>query len=182
VSGIMRIFGFFGCTRCRNSSAQEPYRNLAIRPGEQSRQQDHFHFSPGPLGVGLHLDTGTVSRVHEGGQAEALGVQKGWVIDEVGGLPYTSGVLRNFQEGKQPYSILFTRNETLWQHAVARASRGPEDSHARSAAFYCHLCVETFREPRTLQAAVGIMLIVLLIWAAIYGYTQWAYRHPITRN
>jgi hypothetical protein len=102
-----------------------------------------------------------------------MGVQKGWVVTEVGGVPYTAGVLRSFQEDNQPFTIRFTADKTLWQQAVARASRSsPRDPDGAS---YCSLCVTIFREPRVLPLTLSIALVLLLAGAAIYIYTQWAW-------
>jgi len=97
---------------------------VSSRPSHLEEEQeangtDHTHyphrtghminvtFLPGQLGLIASRFKGYVSELNDDGQARAAGVQVGWFIVQVDGVPYSQARLNAKMEGSRPYTISF---------------------------------------------------------------------------
>lgn len=76
------------------------------RPGEG--QLANVAFMPGRLSMEVQDETGVVLDVGYGGQAASHGVQRGWKIHHVNGLPYTFDLFYSHVSGQTPYTMTFS--------------------------------------------------------------------------
>jgi len=124
VSLVRQRVGFFNAqVECERKPTKAFTENL--RQQEQLERKpskvlkDPIIFKPGDIGIDADWESGIVISVVPGGQAERLGVKKGWEFHTLreGGIsePYSRAKLRLFCGGDQVYSVIFT--------AEARAAR-----------------------------------------------------------
>jgi len=64
-------------------------------------------FQPGQIGLTADWQTGVVSLVDSGGQAQQHGVQELWVVAQVNGNKYTQTLMLGALSGSEPYTLAF---------------------------------------------------------------------------
>jgi len=64
-------------------------------------------FQPGQIGLTADWQTGVVSHVAPGGQAQQHGVQEQSVMERVNGKEYTETSMLDVLSGGEPYTIVF---------------------------------------------------------------------------
>merc|ERR1712232_889971 len=71
-------------------------------------------FAPGPLGIEANWDSGVITSIVTGGQAERLGIKTGWQFHTLheGGIsePWSRKRLDDFIGGTQSYGLTFTES------------------------------------------------------------------------
>jgi hypothetical protein len=71
-----------------------------------------FTFRPGQeAGIGIDMDTMTVSVVSASGQADSFGVKVGWQIIRLNDQEFSQELLFELSQGSEPYAMTFTFEE-----------------------------------------------------------------------
>lgn len=70
-----------------------------------------YTFQPGSWKVDIHMESGLITKVLSGGQAEEVGIQDGWKITHIAGLPYQQEILRRYITGDKAFEAHFKENE-----------------------------------------------------------------------
>merc|ERR1712232_450455 len=106
---------------CRSSKVAEPARQekstgtlLTTQDVKTTPRTDPLVFAPGSIGIEANWESGVVTSIAPGGQAERLGVKEGWQFHTLqeGGIsePYSKDRLDEFAAGRQCYCLIFTKS------------------------------------------------------------------------
>merc|ERR1712072_1158206 len=86
---------------------------LATENVKATLKTDPLVFAPGRIGMEANWDSGVVTSIVPGGQAERSGVKEGWQFCTLheGGIaePYSKDRLNEFIAGRQCYCLTFTK-------------------------------------------------------------------------
>jgi len=85
----------------------------STRTSIECNQEIEMTFCPGK--IGMEVTGGRVDAVHEGGQADKLGVQVGWIIKKVNGLDYTKEILQTVIAHRSLVSVVFQGTQVYWE-------------------------------------------------------------------
>lgn len=64
-------------------------------------------FQSGQIGITADWQTGVVTSVDPGGQAQQNGVQEQWAVVQVNGNKYTETLILEVLTGAEPYTLVF---------------------------------------------------------------------------
>merc|ERR1712228_1050134 len=82
---------------------------------EVNVKETKLKFKPGMPDMGIDNETGHVTDVTPGGQAEEQGVNKGWQVRKLNDSPFSADELKALSDGSQEYSITFVQQDCAEQ-------------------------------------------------------------------
>lgn len=82
-------------------------------------------FEPGGIGIKANWDSGLITNINPGGQAERLGVKCGWTFSRLEDTQYTEQRFDALLAGSQSFSVTFITGQSM-------ASEAQSCSHSRS--------------------------------------------------
>jgi hypothetical protein len=113
-SGYLKDLDFFRQPLVSTSTAMTfPSPLTAASAPDIQGELVTFEVSPGRFGVSFDEDSGLITEVDAGEQADRLGVKPGWKMIMIDGLPWRDELLKQKLASFMPYRITFSRGAQL---------------------------------------------------------------------